>query len=158
MCLSSCDKQSLINVPNRAVWRAIIMGQFLSLVLCFMTLVNHHINTASYKLTLPTGKTYAEPTVSILYKEVEVFFFYLHFHSRNRKSLSIVAILFLSIVARKVAPLINCFSRDRTKSSALRDDVLSIHDVDVLQRRRKWPNFRHKGPRLEVLAHSTDRR
>lgn len=34
------------------------MGQFLSLVLCFMTLVNHHMNTAFYKLSLPTGNPY----------------------------------------------------------------------------------------------------
>jgi len=45
-------------LQNRAVWRVIIMGQFLSLVLCFMTLVNHHINTASYKLSLPTGNSF----------------------------------------------------------------------------------------------------
>ncbi|XP_011496405.1 PREDICTED: solute carrier family 35 member F2-like [Ceratosolen solmsi marchali] len=37
------------------VWRAIIMGQFLSLVLCFMTLLNHHVNT-SYHINLPTGQ------------------------------------------------------------------------------------------------------
>ncbi|XP_035717760.1 solute carrier family 35 member F2-like isoform X1 [Vespa mandarinia] len=38
-----------------AVWRAIIMGQFLSLVLFFMTLINHYINT-TYQLSLPTGQ------------------------------------------------------------------------------------------------------
>lgn len=41
---------------NRSVWKAIILGQFLSLVLCFMTLANHHINTA-YQLSFPTGKS-----------------------------------------------------------------------------------------------------
>ncbi|XP_025158710.1 solute carrier family 35 member F2 isoform X2 [Harpegnathos saltator] len=53
-----CDKieNYISDLARWAVWRAIIMGQFLSLVLCFMTLVNHHMNTASYKLSLPTGQ------------------------------------------------------------------------------------------------------
>lgn len=34
------------------------MGQFLSLVLCFMTFINHYINTGSYKLSLPTGNLF----------------------------------------------------------------------------------------------------
>nr|XP_050844679.1 solute carrier family 35 member F2-like isoform X2 [Vespula vulgaris] len=38
-----------------AVWRAIIMGQFLSVVLCFITFINHYINT-TYQLSLPTGQ------------------------------------------------------------------------------------------------------
>lgn len=33
------------------------MGQFLSLVLCFMTLASHHINT-TYQIALPTGKSW----------------------------------------------------------------------------------------------------
>lgn len=50
-CLMSLIASSVV---NRSVWRAIILGQFLSLVLCFMTLANHHINTA-YQLALPSG-------------------------------------------------------------------------------------------------------
>lgn len=43
------------------------MGQFLSLVLCFMTLVNHHINTASYKLSLPTGTLFNYVRIDFLH-------------------------------------------------------------------------------------------
>ncbi|XP_066589899.1 solute carrier family 35 member F2-like isoform X1 [Prorops nasuta] len=52
-----CDKieNYISELGQWAVWRAIIMGQFLSAVLYFMTLINHHINT-TYKLTLPTGQ------------------------------------------------------------------------------------------------------
>nr|XP_003701508.2 PREDICTED: solute carrier family 35 member F2-like isoform X2 [Megachile rotundata] len=52
-----CDKieNYISELGQWSVWRAIIMGQFLSLVLCFMTLVNHHINT-TYQLLLPTGQ------------------------------------------------------------------------------------------------------
>ncbi|XP_076675550.1 solute carrier family 35 member F2 isoform X2 [Andrena cerasifolii] len=52
-----CDKieNYISELGQWAVWRAIIMGQFLSLVLCFMTLANHHINT-TYQLSLPTGQ------------------------------------------------------------------------------------------------------
>ncbi|XP_058788815.1 solute carrier family 35 member F2-like isoform X2 [Phymastichus coffea] len=48
-----------------AVWRAIIMGQFLSLVLCLMTLLNHHINT-SYRINLPTGQNLAHYAMMLL--------------------------------------------------------------------------------------------
>ncbi|XP_029054538.1 solute carrier family 35 member F2 isoform X2 [Osmia lignaria lignaria] len=52
-----CDKieNYISELGQWSVWRVIIMGQFLSLVLCFMTLVNHHIN-ATYQLLLPTGQ------------------------------------------------------------------------------------------------------
>lgn len=48
--------------------------------------------------------------------------------------------------------------RNRTKSSTLRDDVLGLHYMDVLQGCGEWPNFRHKSPRMEVLATGSDRR
>ncbi|CAB0042637.1 unnamed protein product [Trichogramma brassicae] len=48
-------RHSLFVSENGAVWRAIIIGQFLSLVLCFMTLLNHQINTA-YQINLPTAQ------------------------------------------------------------------------------------------------------
>lgn len=38
----------------RSVWRIIILGQFLALVLCFMTMLNHHINY-QYHINMPTG-------------------------------------------------------------------------------------------------------
>ncbi|XP_015609519.1 solute carrier family 35 member F2 isoform X2 [Cephus cinctus] len=52
-----CDKieNYISELGQWAVWRAIIMGQFLSIVLCFMTLFNHHINTG-YGFSLPTGQ------------------------------------------------------------------------------------------------------
>ncbi|XP_024220303.1 solute carrier family 35 member F2 isoform X1 [Bombus vancouverensis nearcticus] len=52
-----CDKieNYISDLGQWSVWRAIILGQFLSLVLCFMTLANHHINTA-YQLALPSGQ------------------------------------------------------------------------------------------------------
>ncbi|XP_043253214.1 solute carrier family 35 member F2-like isoform X2 [Colletes gigas] len=52
-----CDKieNYISELGQWAIWRTIIMGQFLSLVMCFMTLVNHHINT-SLQLLLPTGQ------------------------------------------------------------------------------------------------------
>ncbi|XP_053972729.1 solute carrier family 35 member F2-like isoform X1 [Hylaeus volcanicus] len=52
-----CDKieNYISELGQWAVWRAIIMGQFLSLVLCFMTLANHFINT-TLDFSLPTGQ------------------------------------------------------------------------------------------------------
>ncbi|XP_006622368.1 solute carrier family 35 member F2-like isoform X2 [Apis laboriosa] len=52
-----CDKieNYISDLGQWSVWKAIILGQFLSLVLCFMTLANHHINTA-YQLSFPTGQ------------------------------------------------------------------------------------------------------
>ncbi|XP_033215410.1 solute carrier family 35 member F2-like isoform X2 [Belonocnema kinseyi] len=50
-----CDKieNYISELRQWAVWRAIIMGQFLSVVLCFMTIFNHHINTMD-QVSLPT--------------------------------------------------------------------------------------------------------
>ncbi|XP_023317866.1 solute carrier family 35 member F2-like isoform X1 [Trichogramma pretiosum] len=55
--LGLCDKieNYVAELGHWAVWRAIIIGQFLSLVLCFMTLLNHQINTA-YQINLPTAQ------------------------------------------------------------------------------------------------------
>ncbi|XP_023290528.1 solute carrier family 35 member F2 [Orussus abietinus] len=52
-----CDRieNYISELGQWAVWRAIIMGQFLSIVLCFLTLFNHHINTI-YHLAVPTGQ------------------------------------------------------------------------------------------------------
>ncbi|KAK1131230.1 hypothetical protein K0M31_017518 [Melipona bicolor] len=53
-----CDKieNYISDLGQWSVWRAIILGQVLSLVLCLMTHANHHINTA-YQLALPSGKS-----------------------------------------------------------------------------------------------------
>ncbi|KAF7414749.1 hypothetical protein HZH68_003238 [Vespula germanica] len=56
-----------------AVWRAIIMGQFLSLVLCFMTFINHYINT-TYQLSLPTGGYSNGRYSSVIFKNQGRFF------------------------------------------------------------------------------------
>ncbi|XP_017876802.1 solute carrier family 35 member F2-like isoform X2 [Ceratina calcarata] len=52
-----CDKieNYISDLGQWSVWRAIILGQTLSLVLCLMTLVNHHVNTA-YHFAHPTGQ------------------------------------------------------------------------------------------------------
>ncbi|KAI4492407.1 PREDICTED: solute carrier family 35 member F2-like isoform X1 [Polistes canadensis] len=52
-----CDKieNYISELGHWAVWRAIIMGQFLSFILCSMTLCNHHINT-TFQLSIPTGQ------------------------------------------------------------------------------------------------------
>ncbi|XP_031777712.1 solute carrier family 35 member F2 isoform X1 [Nasonia vitripennis] len=52
-----CEKieNYIAELGQWAVWRAIIMGQFLALVLCFMTLLNHHINATS-RINLPTAQ------------------------------------------------------------------------------------------------------
>ncbi|XP_034937900.1 solute carrier family 35 member F2-like isoform X2 [Chelonus insularis] len=54
-----CDKiESYISELSQwSVWRTIILGQFLSIVLYWMTQLNHHINTVSLpKLSIPTGQ------------------------------------------------------------------------------------------------------
>ncbi|XP_046751521.1 solute carrier family 35 member F2-like [Diprion similis] len=52
-----CDKieNYISELGKWSVWKTIILGQFLSVVLCFMTIFNHHINT-EYHLALPTGQ------------------------------------------------------------------------------------------------------
>ncbi|XP_043281610.1 solute carrier family 35 member F2-like [Venturia canescens] len=52
-----CDKieNYISELSQWSVWRTIILGQFLSIVLYSMTQLNHHINTVS-KLGLPTGQ------------------------------------------------------------------------------------------------------
>ncbi|XP_071561976.1 solute carrier family 35 member F2 isoform X1 [Temnothorax nylanderi] len=53
-----CDKieNYISELGQWAVWRTIIMGQFLSVMLSFVTFLNHYINTGSYKVSLPTGQ------------------------------------------------------------------------------------------------------
>ncbi|XP_043461835.1 solute carrier family 35 member F1-like isoform X2 [Leptopilina heterotoma] len=52
-----CDKieNYISELRQWAVWKAIIMGQFLSVVLCFMTLFNHQMNTSEH-VSLPTAQ------------------------------------------------------------------------------------------------------
>ncbi|KAL2747951.1 solute carrier family 35 member F2-like isoform X2 [Vespula maculifrons] len=56
-----------------AVWRAIIMGQFLSVVHCFITFINHYINT-TYQLSLPTGGYSNSRYSSVIFKNQGRFF------------------------------------------------------------------------------------
>ncbi|CAD6204843.1 GSCOCG00003009001-RA-CDS [Cotesia congregata] len=54
-----CDKieNYISELSQWSVWRTIILGQFLSIVLYWMTQLNHHINTVSLpKLSIPTGQ------------------------------------------------------------------------------------------------------
>ncbi|XP_011300751.1 solute carrier family 35 member F2 isoform X1 [Fopius arisanus] len=54
-----CDKieNYISELSQWSVWRTIILGQFLSIVLYWMTQLNHHINTVSLpKLAIPTGQ------------------------------------------------------------------------------------------------------
>ncbi|XP_025601757.1 solute carrier family 35 member F2-like isoform X2 [Athalia rosae] len=54
-----CDRieNYISELGKWSVWKTIIRGQFLSVVLCFMTFINHHINTAN-RLSVPTGQNF----------------------------------------------------------------------------------------------------
>lgn len=42
----------------RQVWQNIILGQFLSLVLCALNTLSHHINSTTTNSVLPTGQSF----------------------------------------------------------------------------------------------------